>query len=251
MISSKQQTGFTLVELSIVLVVIGLIVSSVLVGQDLIRQGEIRATVTQYEQFEAAIATFSSKYSGLPGDSQANRNYGIGNTAFGTGTEEGDADGVLEDGSLTNDFDEHTSELVLFWDHLGSNGAALISGGFTGAETNTTTIDTPETKVGNHWGVFGSNGINYYIIGATLSAANAEYTTVDTLSPLDAQSIDTKLDDGKPNSGIVVARDGANSNPNTAADNSGTDACVDTASPVAYDTSITSETCTLRLRMGF
>src|SRR6201999_103149 len=62
------EQGFTLIELSIVLVIIGLIVGGVLVGQDLIRAAEIRATLTQVEKFNTAVNTFYGKYGALPGD---------------------------------------------------------------------------------------------------------------------------------------------------------------------------------------
>ena len=63
-----QQVGFTLIELSIVLVIIGLIVGGVLTGQDLIKAAEIRATVGQYEKYNTAVNTFRTKYNGIPGD---------------------------------------------------------------------------------------------------------------------------------------------------------------------------------------
>src|SRR5438477_2747635 len=62
------QQGFTLIELSIVLVIIGLIVGGILVGQDLIKAAEIRATVGQVEKYNSAVNTFRSKYNGIPGD---------------------------------------------------------------------------------------------------------------------------------------------------------------------------------------
>ncbi len=55
------QLGFTLIELSIVLVIIGLIVGGVLVGQDLIKAAETRATVGQVEKYNAAVNTFRTK----------------------------------------------------------------------------------------------------------------------------------------------------------------------------------------------
>src|ERR1700691_6571160 len=60
--------GFTLIEMSIVLVVIGFVVGGVLVGQDLIRAAYIRAQITQIEKFNTAVNTFYGKYQALPGD---------------------------------------------------------------------------------------------------------------------------------------------------------------------------------------
>lgn len=64
----KKENGFTLIELSIVLVVIGLIVGGVLVGQDLIRAAQIRSTISKVEEYKTAANTFRLKYNCLPGD---------------------------------------------------------------------------------------------------------------------------------------------------------------------------------------
>src|ERR1700722_13172793 len=65
---SEQTNGFTLIELSIVLVIIGLIVGGVLVGQDLIKAAEVRAQISQIESYNTAVNTFRGKYSKIPGD---------------------------------------------------------------------------------------------------------------------------------------------------------------------------------------
>jgi len=66
--NTKPQQGFTLIELSIVLVIIGLIVGGILVGQDLIKGAEIRATVAQVEKYNSAVNTFRTKFNAMPGD---------------------------------------------------------------------------------------------------------------------------------------------------------------------------------------
>ena len=86
--------GFTLIELSIVLVVIGLIIGGILVGQDLIQAAETRSQITQIEKYNAAVNTFRLKYNCLPGDC-------LNVTAFGFPPRgqyagEGDGDGILE-----------------------------------------------------------------------------------------------------------------------------------------------------------
>lgn len=60
--------GFTLMELSIVLVIIGLIVGSIVVGKELIRTSELNSILKDLDQYNAAVLTFKDKYGGLPGD---------------------------------------------------------------------------------------------------------------------------------------------------------------------------------------
>lgn len=65
---SNQESGFTLIELSIALVIIGLIVGGVLVGRDLIKAAQIRSQISQLQQVNASVNTFRLKYNCLPGD---------------------------------------------------------------------------------------------------------------------------------------------------------------------------------------
>ncbi len=67
-IDHPKDRGYTLIEMSIVLVIIGLIVGGILVGQNLIHSAKIRYTVSQYERFNTATNTFIGKYNCLPGD---------------------------------------------------------------------------------------------------------------------------------------------------------------------------------------
>ena len=62
------KSGFTLIELSIVLVIIGLIVGGILVGQDLIKSAEMRNLASQLRQYQVATSTFRGKYNEIPGD---------------------------------------------------------------------------------------------------------------------------------------------------------------------------------------
>ena len=253
---SNTRSGFTLVELSIVLVIIGLIVSSVLVGQDLVRQAELRSTVTQFEQFQAAVKTFKTKYNALPGDVTGATTYGW--------TGDGDNDGVLDAGPTGH----AATDNVFFWSHLGASGAGLISGTYDGAAITTasTVGDTlPEADAGNFWGVFydSTTGSNNYIIGATQPSTNSFFTTTATLIPSDALSLDSKIDDSRPGRGIVQTVFAAANAPNTTPiNNAGIqtsatptdtgDECTYEATATFldsnYNTSESSATCVMRLR---
>ena len=83
----KKTSGFTLVELSIVLVILGLLVGGVLAGQSLIHAAELRAISTELTNYKTAIGAFRDKYLAIPGDmNNAVKFWGAqaGSTADGT-----------------------------------------------------------------------------------------------------------------------------------------------------------------------
>src|SRR6266481_7333522 len=64
----RAQAGFTLVELAIVMIIIGLLIAGVLKGQALIQNAQVTATVAQTKAIEAATSTFRDTYNFIPGD---------------------------------------------------------------------------------------------------------------------------------------------------------------------------------------
>ncbi len=62
------KTGFTLIELSIIIVIIGLIVGGIMVGGSLIRQAEIRSALGDFEKINSAMNVFRQKYNCMAGD---------------------------------------------------------------------------------------------------------------------------------------------------------------------------------------
>src|ERR1019366_1905112 len=139
------RAGFTLIEMAIVLVIIGLIVGGVLVGQELIYTSQVRSVMTDIQRFDVAANTFRGKYDCVPGDC-ANATYFFGINSGGcpgpavgytSGTCNGDGNGQV-DGYLLQPLGgttayggiSHSLEVFLFWQHLSL--ANLIPGSYTG-----------------------------------------------------------------------------------------------------------------------
>jgi prepilin-type N-terminal cleavage/methylation domain-containing protein len=229
MAERSQTQGFTLIELSIVLVVIGLIVGGILVGQSLISAAGVRATVSQIEKYNTAANTFREKYGYLPGDIPAVPAAQFGFIARGTGPGQGDGNGLIEGGGGSNygGTGGGSGEQLVFWVDLSTAG--LISGGFSAANFSsspgTTTIINPylpqaQLGGGNYiyvvsggWGDTSgtaSNGVNYFGLSAANKFAGTGSCTsclagANGLTVAQAAAIDAKLDDGMPFTGNVLA----------------------------------------------
>ena len=222
--------GFTLVELSIVLVILGLLVGGVLTGQSLIRASELRSITTQYNGFVTATNAFRDKYFAIPGDMiNATAFWGKDNAACtgntGTtatpGTCNGDGDGNISYPGAAS----ATGEAFRFWQQLALTG--LIAGTYTGnagsggASDSVGGQNVPTGKIsgtgwdiynygtipinGGGWNNFEGTYYNTYVYGGRL--AGGIYEAV-ALKPEEAWNLDTKMDDGKPGTGIVRVFEG-------------------------------------------
>ena len=221
-----ERDGFTLVELSIVLVIIGLIVGGVMVGQNMIESAKIRAAVSQIEQYSTAVNTFRLKYNSVPGDMSASNASSVGfATRVGTAGR-GDGNGKVEGGSIGTVGYPNAGETSLFWNDLGASG--LIEGSFKGIDCardsvfctrSSATVAVsqifPPIKIGNnnYMTVVNDNGITSLVLfgnlisvswaGGALLAADFNGGNGLGLTPVQAYSIDLKIDDGFPLTGSI------------------------------------------------
>ena len=137
------EEGITLIELSIVLVIIGLIVGGIFVGKDLIEIAQSRKVMSQMEGFQAAVTTFKLKYNCIPGDCAQSSNMALGNSGNGDGfvgsissTVSSVTGGCLSTSSTTDCFTTKSysasgdanmiarghGEMQWFWLHLSNSG---------------------------------------------------------------------------------------------------------------------------------
>lgn len=215
--------GFTLLEISIVIVIIGLLAGGILVGRDMMEAAEIRATITQIEKYNTATRTFMLKYNALPGDMPPATAAAIGFKPRGVNPGQGDGDGVLA-GSWVNgtnsrcDESQSSGEVLLFWADLSQDN--LIEGGFTDASADTPATYEgsdvarymPKAKLGgdNYIYVYNENSVNHYGILAKPRAfagvCGPSFVGTRGLSAMQAYNMDVKMDDGMPQTGNVMAR---------------------------------------------
>lgn len=263
---NKNSEGFTLLEISIVLVVIGFILGVVLFGQDIINQARIRSIATQLERYNAAANTFRDKYGQLPGDiSRLPKNLGFFSTPGLLNTLGGDGDNYIQPAQEIANFYHHMSVLTLI-DFYGDGTTTLspvgksipyVKGSSRGGMRVYTGFRTSPADAATI-GMF----INAYHLGVVNGGSNFE----NIFTPRDAFNLDTKLDDGMPNTGSVQAYIGADitsvftaeNNPSRTINTAGTPSCIEGATPATtftradvYKIRGNSVQCQLRIKAGF
>jgi prepilin-type N-terminal cleavage/methylation domain-containing protein len=168
------QRGFTLVELAIVMVIIGLLIGAVLKGQAMIDDAKNKRLINDIQGISAAFYAYYDRYNSLPGDDTSA-------TARWAGVANGDGSGFIG-GTAT----PPTGESLEAWQAL--RFAGLLSGD----PAATTAPGTP------YAGSYGLDSLNY---GGTTGWKNR--IVVPNLNGAVAQIIDTKFDDGVWNTGTV------------------------------------------------
>jgi prepilin-type N-terminal cleavage/methylation domain-containing protein len=202
--------GFTLIELSIVLVIIGLIVGGVLVGYDLIKAAELRSVVRQIESTNTAASAFRLKYNAIPGDMRNATDFWGAKADCSPPAPT--TDKTTCDGN-GNRMLEGTMEIesFCFWQHL--SNAELIPGNYT---CSTSSMSGGLFEAGSTFGTLaGRKGalmlfnrpIETFFYGFAYKNAFIIAQRGDMISnifaPHEAYYIDEKLDNGTPGTGIV------------------------------------------------
>ncbi len=204
---STRQSGFTLVEIAIVLVIIGLLLGGILKGQEMITQAKIKNVINDFNGITAAMNAYQDRYRALPGDDLNAATRWAGSTA-------GDGNGQLCTGAcpipvvapnLYNNAVTTTAgapEANLFWWHL-------RLAGFIGGSTAPGAGSSASQPVNAANGMIGVQSGGMGIVSHIVCSSN--------LPDKIAIAVDTQMDDGANTTGQVRGLLQASPNPDVAA----------------------------------
>ena len=213
----SRKRGFTLVELSIVIIIIGLLIAGIAAGDSLIRQAALSSVITDLTNFRTDIIIFKDKYSGLPGDlpnayAWFGASCGTNDTGQTTSCN-GNGDGSID--TVAWWIAGSPYEDLRAWQHLALAG--LVPGSFPGVTVDSNRelvgVNVPASKLS---GVGYSFGLDDPQSFYGVSVAGKNLITVGSLSggaqrylggmvnPTDGLALDAKMDDGNNLTGEIM-----------------------------------------------
>lgn len=190
-----RQKGFTLVEIAIVLVIIGLLLGGILKGQEMIVQAKIKNAMADFSGISAAYHGYQDRYRKIPGDDDG----AAGRWSTPTTATSGDGNGVVA--GLYNSTTA-TDESRLWWDHL--RRAGFVAGNGSGQ---------PSNAFAGMIGVQTGNG-NSVTPGTVMNGFSSLIVCSANIPDKVAIAIDTSMDDGVSSTGGVRAELQSAPNPN-------------------------------------
>jgi len=200
------QQGFTLIEMSIVLVIIGLIIGGIIKGQEVVNGARLKSQLAQMDAVKGAVFTFQDKFGYLPGDYTGNTSLNLNVST------DGNQNGFVAGASSTTsvslsdsaDVSGTTSEAPVAWIQL--SAANLLAGINTGGAV--LSAATTATYAGR-----ASNSFLWFATFSTVYGVNANMVRLQAgstapspiLREQDAFTMDSKFDDGVPGTGSILA----------------------------------------------
>lgn len=196
----QNHEGFTLVEISIVMIIIGLLIGGTFGGMKLIENMQINSTVQMLNSIESAAITFKDTYGRLPGD-MPNTAARLPNCTVAPCATGGNGDRRLDASLAMQAAITDTSERFTFWHHL--QAAGITSLGIK----NTTDMNfgegQPETALGIGLRMTYWSGNHWSMMTNTIANATAYAPEDLMLNGQILRALETKMDDGKPQMGRI------------------------------------------------
>ena len=195
----KKEEGFSLIEIAIALIVLGLVIGGVLKGKELIENAKLNVVARNIDMYRMAIHLFVDTYGSLPGD------FHLASAHIHPKLRDGQNDGVISGHGL-NPLDEAAN----VWTHLAQAGLIGDVGQFPSYEYAKGGQGVPQEKIGGvitlqhdphpdmsgHWLLLGRE--------------NGSKGDGALLTPQQARTLAQKMDSADPNSGRVRGNHGAN-----------------------------------------
>jgi prepilin-type N-terminal cleavage/methylation domain-containing protein len=255
---SHRRTGFTLIELSLVLVILGLLIGGVMAGRALVESAQLRKAVRQLSDVDAAYAAFKLKYNCLAGDCADAANF---NPSWYSGN---------GDGNITYE-DEFAAAMA----QLDASGFLHANAEVNGTNGAYSAVAVEGVRSRQSWASAGQTPFWFTAYGLaweqTSLPGHFHWSTTNvqggygaaTISPADALQIDAKIDDAKPRSGRVMAYgDGGACPPDHnsdlycgpclyPSDFGHDDACMTAGTPTKYKLDDPQSACSLTVKAGF
>jgi prepilin-type N-terminal cleavage/methylation domain-containing protein len=201
-IMKSQQSGFTLVEIAIVLVIIGLLLGGILKGQELINSAKVKNLANDFRVIPTYIYAYQDKFRSLPGDDSAA-------AAHVSAPNSGNGNGTI-DGAWNADESSTAIESNLFWEHV---RLANLAAGPT----------TPGVGFGPVNAMGGRVGVTSANAAQALGGLTGTYMVCsDAIPGKFVKQLDIQMDDGDTAKGSMRAVPAGETNPATAAVNTAT-----------------------------
>jgi len=193
----KNQKGFTLVEIAIVLVIIGLLLGGVMKGQELITSSKVKSAVKDLDGVTAAYQGYVDRYHQLPGDDGPLATLTARGTAWTMTAATAVPDGVITNASAATFTGAAATEGLYFWQQL--KAAGFIAGN----PATTAAAALPRNAFGGLIGV-----TSVLVMPAAAGGLTGTKVCMSQVPGKAALAMDTQLDDGLPNSGTIRVTDG-------------------------------------------
>ncbi len=182
----KSQQGFTLVEIAVVLVIIGLLLGGVLKGQELINSARVKALAQDFRNVPTMLYGYQDRFRALPGDDRQ------ATTHLGAAALNGDGNGRIDgDWNTTTNNDE----TCLFWQHL------RLGNFMAGSTVPASCALQPRNAAGGMMGIETA----YTGHGAYISGMRGTYLCSDGVQGRYVRQLDQTMDDGDPSTGSMRA----------------------------------------------